>query len=224
MKYNRERGRLRCSVAAAGEHVVLDIEDNGIGMSAEQLARLFQPFERLGRERSGIEGTGLGLIIARRLMEEMGGSLGLASAPGAGTRVRLTLPRAADPIAAAPLRLLYVEDNRINAMLFEEALKLRGGNELRIAEDGPAALALARAWPADVLVLDAHLPSGSGLALLTELRRLPDLADVPAYLCSAEDATEGEQRARNAGFAGYWAKPIDIQRVLADLDALRVIA
>ena len=220
VKYNRDHGSLRISVSVAQAQAVVGIEDSGSGMSAEQLARLFQPFERLGRESSGIEGTGLGLIIARRLMQEMGGGLDIASAVGTGTRVTLAVPLAR-PTGAAPLRMLYVEDNKINAMLFEEAIKLRGGIELRVAEDVAEALAMARAWPPAVLVLDAHLPSGSGLTLLPELRRLPGLGEVPAWLCSADNGPDDERQARLAGFAGYWAKPIDIQRVLADLDTLR---
>lgn len=119
------------------------------------------------------------------------------------------------------MRVLYVEDNRINALLFEEALKLAEGFELRIAEDGAQALDIARDWTPDVLVIDAHLPDTTGLELLPRLRSLPGLATTPAYVCSADTLPEDESAAREGGFDGYWAKPIDIPRLLSDLATLR---
>lgn len=120
----------------------------------------------------------------------------------------------------APLRVLYVEDNRINALLFAEVARLRGGIELEIAETGAEALALAPSWRPDVLVLDAHLPDTDGHALLARLREQPALVAVPAFMCSADADAEHVERARRAGFAGYWSKPIDLARLMADLDAL----
>ncbi len=248
IKYNRSGGWVCIGLQAeAGDRLALTIEDNGIGMTPEQTARLFQPFERLGQEATAIEGTGLGLLIARRLINEMAGELTLASVAGAGTQVRIELPRAAavaqgageaSPGAAgaaaddasapgthrgapAPaLRMLYVEDNRINAILFEEAMRIRGGIELEVAEDGAQALALSRDWSAQVLVLDAHLPDMSGYELLARLREIPALAGVPAFMCSADASDDDVERAKQAGFAGYWTKPIDIAAVMRDLDAL----
>ena len=118
------------------------------------------------------------------------------------------------------MRMLYVEDNRINALLFEEIVQLRGDIELRIAEDGREALGIATAWPPDVLVLDAHLPDVNGFDLLVTLRTLPGLGDVPAFMCSADSQPADLQRADSAGFCGYWPKPIAVAGVLADLDAL----
>ncbi|WP_428423024.1 PAS domain S-box protein [Methylibium sp.] len=244
IKYNRDGGELRCAVTVDGpQRCVLVIEDTGTGLAASDLARLFQPFERLGRETSSTEGTGLGLVISRRLAEEMNGSLSLSSRPGHGTQVHLALPLppALDPgetgsmpveaerpsagDANAPaLRMLYVEDNRINAILFEEAIKLRGGFELRIAEDGPEALTMANEWQPDVLVLDANLPSTTGYEVLAELRGRPAFALTPAFMCSADAMPRDMQRALDAGFTGYWTKPIDIDRVMSDLDALRATA
>jgi CheY-like chemotaxis protein len=195
------------------------------------MSRLFQPFERLGRETSTIEGTGLGLIIARSLTQAIGGRLSIASRAGQGTSVRLEL-QAAEAAAAAPplpppapapapvraLRMLYVEDNRINAILFEEAMRLHGDRiELRVAEDGEHALAIARSWQPEVLVLDAHLPGASGFDVLRLLRALPGLDNVPAYMCSADAMPDDVQRAYEAGFSGYWTKPIDVGSVLADV-------
>jgi PAS domain S-box-containing protein len=252
VKYNRDGGVLRCALEAGnGGCCVLLIEDSGLGLSREQLARLFQPFERLGLESSGIEGSGLGLIIARQLMREMHGNLRINSRPGMGTQVRLDLPLTVEDsahalAAAAPaepppttawtthldalaeaapapaLRMLYVEDNRINALLFEEAIRLRGGVELRVAEDGEEALALVAQWLPDVLVLDAHLPGMSGYELLRALRHVPGLEEAPAFMCSADAMPDDVQRAKAAGFHGYWTKPIDIARVMQDLDALRL--
>jgi len=234
VKYNRSGGWLRCSVEPPGalgaDRVALLIEDAGEGLTAEQLARLFQPFERLGRENSAIEGSGLGLVITRALVKEMHGALSMSSEPGKGSRVRVELSRppsdaALPPVAprsaaAAVLRMLYVEDNPINALLFEEALKLRGGIELRIAHDGPEAIELLRQWHPDVLVLDAHLPSMSGYDVLRTLRQDARYTATPAFMCSADAPPDGQQRARDAGFAGYWSKPIDIAQVMRDLATL----
>jgi len=118
------------------------------------------------------------------------------------------------------MRMLYVEDNRINALLFEEIVQLRGDIELRVAEDGREALGIASEWPPDVLVLDAHLPDVNGVDLLATLRALPGLAAVPAFMCSADSQPADLRRADDAGFSGYWPKPIAVAGVLADLDAL----
>ncbi len=127
------------------------------------------------------------------------------------------------PAPQAPtnaLRMLYVEDDRLNAILFEETVRMRGGIELQVAEDGAEALALARQCPPEVLVLDAHLPDMSGYELLLRLRELPTLAGVPAFMCSADAMDEDIRRARDAGFIGYWTKPVDLTRVMSDLDRL----
>jgi len=126
------------------------------------------------------------------------------------------------PPPAAVLRLLYVEDNRICALLFEEALRQHDDLELRLAEDCAEALDHLRgAWRPDVLVLDNHLPGMDGYELLDLLRRQPGLARVPAFMCSADMQPDDIARATRAGFAGYWSKPIDIPRILDDLERVR---
>jgi len=239
VKYNRSSGVVRWSVEESdSSRLRLSIEDTGPGLASHQLERLFQPFERLGRETSGVEGSGLGLIIARRLVEAMNGSLEVLSREGVGTRVVIELPAAqlqrppesqapaasAEPATPATLRMLYVEDNRINAILFEEAIRLRDGVELRLAEDGTEALFQVRGWRPDVLVLDAHLPGIDGFELLEVLRREPGLGDVPAFMCSADAMPDDVKRAAAAGFAGYWAKPISIAKIMSDLDQLAPLA
>ncbi|NRF68551.1 response regulator [Aquincola sp. S2] len=124
------------------------------------------------------------------------------------------------PAPAPPRRVLYAEDDRVAALLFTEALRERGDYEVQVAEDGAEALAIVRDWPPDVLVLDAHLPDTSGLALLAQLRQLAGLANVPAFVCSADEQPEDQQRHLSAGFCGYWVKPIDRRRLLAELDRL----
>ena len=240
VKYNRAGGWVVVSLLDAPPgRCVIGVEDTGSGLTEEQLARLFQPFERLGHETSGIEGSGLGLVITRSLIEQMGGTITLSSVPGAGTLARIDLPLAEPPTSpaaldtlatdvaverpepTAPLRLLYVEDNRINALLFEEAMRVLGGVELQVAEDGAEALRLARRWTPQALVLDANLPDMHGDELLARLRQLPELATVPAFMCSADAMPEDLARARAAGFLDYWTKPIELPKVSAALDALR---
>lgn len=280
IKYNRPQGSVELDVAAQPDRsLTLRIVDTGMGMSADQLARLFQPFERLGRDTSRIEGSGLGLIITRSLLESMGGRLEIRSQPGVGTTVSVTLPEAPAPSAPAiigldrpppaaseasaretehepmsvsmaqarqeagppdlaatigevataaagvtpiraeddPLRVMYVEDNRINALLFEEALRPYPELLLEVAEDGQAALTVAREHRPEVLVIDAHLPGMTGFEVLRALRTLPGLRDVPAYMCSADALPEDIAKAQREGFVGYWTKPIDIVQVTSEL-------
>ncbi len=117
----------------------------------------------------------------------------------------------------APLRLLYVEDNRVNAMLFGAMLAQRGGVELQVAEDAAEALALITHWTPDVLVLDANLPDMSGHELLALLRNQLGSKLTPAFMCSADALDEDIAKAMATGFNGFWPKPIDIRQVLLDL-------
>lgn len=120
----------------------------------------------------------------------------------------------------APLRVLYVEDDRVCALLLSQAMADEPRIAWRTAEDGAEALALAMAWKPAVLVLDAHLPDTSGHALLQRLRELPGLARVPAIMCSADETPQDLRRAALAGFAGYWVKPVAADRARADLLAI----
>ena len=118
------------------------------------------------------------------------------------------------------MHLLYVEDDRISTIVFQESLRMHGLTNLRIAENCEEGLAIAREWPPEVLVLDANLPDGTGIEMLSRLRALPGLADVPAFMCSANSLPEDVKAALAAGFDGYWMKPIDIACVIADLTSL----
>jgi PAS domain S-box-containing protein len=265
IKYNRKGGSVTVSVTAhAPGGVKLAVQDTGLGMDAHQLSRLFQPFERLGRDTSTIEGSGLGLLITQSLIAAMGGDMDIHSEPGIGTRIAFMLPRASNdpdiglqepsqasvegssvtvpspsqtqstpPMSASttapspshhdaqnPLRVLYVEDNRINALLFEEALRSYDYLHLEVAEDGQMAMSVAREFQPQVLVVDAHLPGMSGFEVLRALRTLPGLKDAPAYMCSADALPEDIARAHEEGFVGYWTKPIDIPEVVNTLSAL----
>lgn len=247
IKYNRPSGVVRwtASVVRPG-FAVLMISDTGYGMSGEQIPRLFQPFDRLGK--------GLGLLIARELVEHMGGQLHIKSKVGVGTQVLIELPLAEphslfgdlDPGSGEEVRLrhvenlasqaglkvgaqdnlmptirvLYVEDNRVNAMLFEAFLGVRPDIELRIAETGWQALEIVASWTPDVLVLDANLPDIHGILLLQQMRKLEPLKATPAFMCSADALEEDVQLAREAGFTDYWTKPVDFEKVLSDLRKL----
>ena len=254
IKYNRPAGLVRWSASVVRPgHAVLKISDTGYGMSREQLPRLFQPFDRLGMEASSHPGSGLGLLIAKGLIEHMGGKLDVESRVGVGTHVLVELPLAEPhslfgdldasaldmsmmaahgmgeptvvPIPAQSnlmptIRVLYVEDNRVNAMLFEAVLGVRPDIELRIAETGWEALDVVESWVPDVLVLDANLPDIHGVRLLRQMRELDELKTTPAFMCSADALEEDVQVARAAGFADYWTKPVDFSKVFADLRGL----
>jgi len=203
--------------------------DTGPGMAPEQLSRLFEPFERLGREGSEIEGSGLGLLIARRLAQAMGGTLTIDSTPQVGTRATVWLARATPEAAMAPTpqptgvprvarsaagsrrRVLYVEDNALNVLLFEEALRREPGVELCVAVSGEQALAMVEHWTPELLIIDLNLPGVTGTELLQALRLRPALASVPAVVCSADAMPEDRARALAAGFDHYWTKPIDVR-------------
>ena len=116
--------------------------------------------------------------------------------------------------------MLYAEDDRVAALLFAEALRGRTEYELQVAETGAEALELAGHWQPDVLVLDANLPDTTGVALLYALRQRVGLERTPDFVCSADALVDDQRRHLQAGFRGYWLKPIDAERLKAELDAL----
>jgi PAS domain S-box-containing protein len=238
IKYNRAGGQVRWQLAAADPaRWGMVTADTGPGLDTTQLARLFQPFERLGRESTAVEGSGLGLLIARRLVEAMGGALTIDSAPGVGTRVTVWLAREVPALAAAAppqpaalpsvalsaagsrRRVLYVEDNPLNVLVFEEALRREPAVELRVAVNAEAALAAVELWTPELLIIDMNLPGATGTDLLQALRRRPALAGVPAVVCSADAMPEDRERALDAGFELYWTKPIDVRALPSAIGA-----
>lgn len=115
------------------------------------------------------------------------------------------------------MRVLYVDDDRINALLFEETVRFAPGVEIETAATGAEALELAGRWQPELLVIDLHLPDANGMELLARLRQAAGRAELPAYLCTADDAPERVREAKAAGFAGVWPKPVDLASVIAEL-------
>ncbi len=133
-------------------------------------------------------------------------------------------PNDAQPTDRPCLRMLYVEDNRLNAVLFEEAMRMRGDIELQCfetAEETMAFLQAEPAWVPEFIVLDANLPDGTGYDLLKQLRTRDTLLHTPAFMCSADAYADDLARARAAGFVGYWTKPLDLTQVNQDIDHWR---
>jgi signal transduction histidine kinase/CheY-like chemotaxis protein len=225
IKYNRPGGWVRVELARDPYFVHIVVRDNGLGMTEEQQAQLFQPFNRLGRERSDVQGTGIGLVLVRQLVGLMGGELMLESQPGQGTVVRVTLPatdgrpmippsarRELEDDAAQPIGVvLYIEDNPINAILVEQLLSRWPGAQLVVATDGVSGLDLAHSLMPDVILLDMQLPDMTGIDVLHQLKADPATSTLLVVALSANAAPEDMDAARGAGALDYWTKPIDFE-------------
>lgn len=239
VKYNRPQGRVTARVQAAAQgRVAVSILDTGRGMDARQLERLFEPFTRFVAPGEGIEGTGIGLLITRRLLEAMGGRLDVQSQPGVGSCFRFELPAAQAPQAPAPApggeqahaaaaapaesprTVVYVEDNPSNVEVFRQVLGLRPGLALLTAGDGVTGLALVRAHRPDLVVIDIDLPGMDGLELCRRLRADPQTAPIPRLALSANAMPRDIEQAREAGFEAYLTKPMDVPALIAQLDRL----
>jgi len=202
-------------------------------MAPEQLAELFQPFNRLGRDAYG-EGTGIGLVISRRLIERMGGEIAVDSRPDVGTRVTLTLRRAhVAPLAAAgdaPAglalprgaggQIVYVEDNPINALLMQEVVERRPDCTLHLAVGVRDGIDMIERLRPDLVMVDLHLPDGSGLDVAEWMRTRPMLVRVPVVVVSADSTQAQRDAATVAGVRAYLAKPIRLAETLRLIDEL----
>lgn len=231
VKYNREGGDIHVLSRRTGRMVEIEVRDTGLGLDAAQLAQLFEPFNRLGRERGLVEGTGIGLVISRRLALLMGGELRVASEPGLGSSFTLALPaddgarRVAEaPPAAAepavtglpPQRIHYVEDNPLNFEIMRAALAQFHGLVLEHSTTGQQCLDQltdeGRPRP-DLLLLDLHLPDIEGLALLKRLKADPATAGLPVVVVSADAMDASIDAAMAAGALEFLTKPIDVARL-----------
>ncbi|MEA2219303.1 MAG: hypothetical protein QOJ35_1929 [Solirubrobacteraceae bacterium] len=235
VKYNRDGGDVRVSTARSSPRTArIEIIDSGIGIADDDLARAFAAFERLGAEATDVEGTGLGLALTKRLIEAMGGTIGVDSEVGCGTTFWLALPVADAPAAqpaatehapSAPGRrdtrsVLYIEDNASNIQLVEAILRARPEVALLVAERGADGLRMACEHRPALVLLDLNLPDMSGEEILRRLRSDPRTADVAVVILSA-DATPGQAaRLRSAGAYGYLTKPFEIAQFLAIIDGL----
>lgn len=224
IKYNSPQGLIRMGFEVRSDCVRLWVEDNGAGLSLEQQAGLFQPFQRLGRENSSIPGTGIGLVLCRELASLMAGEMGFSSALGTGSRFWVDLPGAAapsaastpdaEPLAAQPKQLaevLCVEDHPACLKVVQEAL--REFAEVRGAGSIQRALAELERCTPTLLLLDLDLPDGDGLRVLDAMRQNPRLQAVPVLVISAAADEDIFSEARRRGAQACLAKPIDLAQV-----------
>ena len=242
VKYNRAHGTVEVTCSASSpERIRISIKDSGAGLPAEKLAQLFQPFNRLGQETGVEEGTGIGLVVSKKLVELMGGAIGVESTVGVGSEFWIDLIRDVPPqlVAAhtmpaerAPqanentaLRtLLYIEDNPANLMLVEQIIEDHSHIRMLSACDGNQGIALARAQLPDVILLDINLPGLSGFDVLKLLRADPATSHIPVIAISANAMLRDIEMGLAAGFLRYLTKPIKINELMVALnEALSVV-
>jgi CheY-like chemotaxis protein len=247
VKYNRDLGAVVLDCTAQGPNRVrLSVQDTGLGLRADQIAALFQPFNRLGQENGSEEGTGIGLVVTRRLVELMGGAIGVSSSVGVGTLFWIELaltepvPSVLPSGAVLPLErreacahainhtLLYVEDNPANLRLVQEIVGFRPDLRLLSAHDAHLGIEMAKAHRPDLILMDLNLPGMSGSDALAELRRDPRTSHIPVLALTANAMPRDVEKGLRAGFYRYLTKPINIEEfndaiasTLAMIDALR---
>jgi CheY-like chemotaxis protein len=238
LKYNRPFGSVRFEVSAPnGDHVRVSVQDTGIGIPFDKQPAIFQPFQRAGQETGPIEGTGIGLVITKRLASLMHGDVDFESTPGVGSRFWVTLPaHAAHSPSSRPLPVelgaatslqreghrlvLYVEDNPANALFMQDLLGNFESIDLLVAPNAEAGVEIAaRRCPA-VVIMDINLPGMSGLDALRELKTRRETRDIPVIALTAAASERDRQAGERAGFYRYLTKPVQVDELLSALEAL----
>ena len=237
IKYNRTNGSIvvKCTARPLG-YIRLSVADTGQGLTTEKLSQLFQPFNRLGQEDGAEQGTGIGLVVTKRLVEVMKGSIGVNSTVGSGTEfwidlVATTAPRhdftqadsaiTAETLArdAGPVRtVLYVEDNPANLKLVTMLIARRKDLRLLTAENGNLGVELAQVHQPDVILMDINLPGISGIKVMSILSRDDATATIPIIALSANAGPRDIERGLEAGFLRYLTKPIKVDVLMETLD------
>ncbi len=243
VKYNRVGGRVdvSCTAGLTGR-IRISVADTGSGLLPEQIAHLFQPFNRLGQEGHGENGTGIGLVVCKRLVELMDGVIDVSSVAGEGSVFSFDLPRATPhvvqehPMAASErtsreslgasqkYTLLYVEDNPANLMLVEDLIKRRPNLTLLSASDGNQGISLALEFLPDAILMDINLPGISGLAALRLLQGTPATSHIPVIAISANAGARDIAKGLEAGFFRYLTKPIRVDEFLSTVDQALSVA
>ncbi|MDB5949722.1 MAG: Aerobic respiration control sensor protein ArcB [Massilia sp.] len=238
IKYNRTGGSVTVRCTLHEKRVRVHVKDTGAGLAPEQIAQLFQPFNRLGQEDSTEEGTGIGLVVTKQLVELMGGLIGVDSSRGVGTEFWVDFPAsngpelgvptevavariqavAALPASSAQRTLLYVEDNPANLALVEQLIERRSDLKLLTAINGHLGIVLARACQPDVILMDINLPGLSGFGCLKLLQNDPTTAHIPVLALSANAVPRDIEKGMEAGFFRYLTKPIKVVEFMDALD------
>lgn len=225
IKYNREGGEVFISARPDDARVLLSVRDTGVGIEPSQVPHLFEPFNRLGMDHSGIEGTGIGLAVVKSIAERLGGQVSVASTPGVGSEFTVSLESAqAEHVQRPPLppavsvgpaerllagKLLYIEDNPVNVLIVEEVMRRFPGLTMVSAPDGNTGIAIAGEFLPDLVLTDMALPDFDGFEVLRRLRADPRTAGIPCVALSANAMPEDIALALGSGMADYWTKPID---------------
>ncbi len=238
VKYNKQSGSVAVDCGGEAGRVRIAVTDTGPGIADEAMARLFEPFERLGAEQSGVEGTGIGLALSKGLVEAMDGTVGAESTEGEGSTFWFELPLAevTDDVPdelypelerteeeghpELDATILYIEDNPSNFRLVERVLGRRPGVSLLTAMQGRLGLDLARQHHPDLVLLDLNLPDMHGTEVLSELRSDDELAETPVVIISADVTTDQIQEVLADGAEAYLPKPLDVQEFLRIVDEI----
>lgn len=241
IKYNREGGTVvvACKIIRH-DRIRISVEDAGNGLSEEKIAQLFQPFNRLGQESNNEAGTGIGLVVCKRLVELMGGIIGVESQVGRGSVfwIELNLATATattienktcandetwlvnfpTDLNAQSRTLLYVEDNPANLMLVEELMARRPDIRLLTARDASTGIAIAHSALPDVILMDINLPGISGITALKILLESINTSNIPIIALSANALPRDIENGLEAGFFRYLTKPIKVNELMNTID------